>query len=1304
MGYYKKVLGFILIILFLACIQSSFAMENQTDAVADAGNIQPACYYFDSSLENDTGDGSADSPYKLLTDSRIKDNSVLYFADGEYSYKSVSSHKNVTIIGSSVSNTTISSNGSLVTVSSNFIISNITFANAPISSKGLINASNVIFRDASGKSNGGAIYCSSNKYDACLTNCTFINNTAKYGGAVYMAGGVLNISDCIFINNSALYYGGAIACDVSSKTSPKATIRNSEFIGDFSINKVGGAVYLNSAYLTADNLTFTNCYATVGAALAIINSNSSLSNIHANNNTAKSEGGAIYQLYGNFTLRNSDFNDNTARYGGALYVASIANLAINDNNFTDNIAKIEGGALYSILNNDSVIENNSYLGNDLIVKDFPDSFIKNSNNTMYIYNKSDVEALPSNYSLVDEGYVTPVKNQANGGNCWAFAILGSLESCILKATGQTIILSDGNMKNLASLYSIYGWDMDTNKGGYDSMGLCYMTSWLGPVLESDDLYDDKDVLSGVFDSVVHIQNILYLKRDNFTDNYAIKKAIMDYGAVCTPIYMTASYDSSLGAYAQYFSGSHSLDHAVVIVGWDDDIKISKAPGKGAWIVRNSWGPNWGNDGYFYVSYYDTTCARVGVGDALCTFILNDTINYEKNYQYDIPGITDYFYNTTSTVWYKNVFTSTEDEILAGVSTYFDTYTSWNVSVLVNGVLKSEKSGSSPAGYFTIPLDNFIQLNAGDVFEVIFKITVDEDAGVPISEAMSLNNYFYKENISFISYDGENWVDFYNLSGDYPGHYYLSQVACIKAFTILESINSTTLLDVSYVGMSKVNITATVFNQYGFKVGGGSVLFNLSGDVINVDVRNGIANLIYDFNIGSNNVSAEFNGVGFNPSSNMTSLEISKMDVDMNLAIAVDLDSANFYVNMSKPINEALIVNLDGNNHTFYSKNGVAMFNFTNMDYGIHNISIHLFDLVYVASDIVFNFTIDIKRTYLEVDELTATYGSGDVFKIRLVDKYGDGVKNQSVEYVIDSKHYENVTDGEGYISFVPALDVGVHSINVDFIGDGIYLNSSNSSSITVKTSIELYEDTFTYNSEYRVKFLNKQNRPLTNASVLIVMGGVGYYAITDWMGFAYVNINMNPGSYPVEILNLETGEVKTQSIRVSERITENKDIVMYYGAGLPYKVRVYDDNGAILNGAAVTFTVNGGSYIVYSDDDGYASFIITLKPGRYIVTASYKNYRVSNKMTVKPTIVTKDVTVKKGKVVKFTVKLLNKNGKVLKKKMIKIKFKTKTYRLKTNSKGIATLKFSTKKYKAGKYAITTSYGSTKVKNRITIKK
>ena len=188
------------------------------------------------------------------------------------------------------------------------------------------------------------------------------------------------------------------------------------------------------------------------------------------------------------------------------------------------------------------------------------------------------------------------------------------------------------------------------------------------------------------------------------------------------------------------------------------------------------------------------------------------------------------------------------------------------------------------------------------------------------------------------------------------------------------------------------------------------------------------------------------------------------------------------------------------------------------------------------------------------------------------------------------------------------------------------------------------------------------------------------------------------------MINPLTGEVKTQKITVVPRLSESASITMYYGADKYYKVKVLDDEGNAADGVKITVKIGSTSKTLTTDSNGYASIKLTQKPGKYTITSTYKGFKVSNKLTVKTTLVTKNIAVKKGKTIKFTAKLLSNKGKILKSKKVTFKFKGKTYKIRTNSKGIATLKLTSKNLKVAKYTVKTTYGKLTVSNRITLKR
>ena len=1140
-----KFMALISVLCLLFILPNAFALDNDTAVAENDGDILLAKdYYFDANAENDTGDGSISNPFRDLTSQRIEENSNIHLAEGEYNLSSLTYLRKVSITGSDPAKTVINFDGQGFVVKTSAVIRGVTLNSLAIRNDGNITLSNVIFKD-SYSDEGGAIKSNSGSATRItIKNCTFSNNYARYGGVLNVKNCVVDIDDSLFISNYALMYGGVIA----SAENVNMTIKKSRFLNDYAINDAGGVFYLyKTTTFKSDNVEVINCTSRIGGAIASLNSNITLNKLTFRDNSAEYYGGAIYAIYGILNLNRSSFYNNTASIGGALYIDEVYDFLPYYNTFQKNNASKYANAVYSSISEylvpNSVLDTvfqNTVNKNDVYESYLPDLNVGSPDYMMIQYDNPVSGPLPSTYDLRLLNQVTPVKNQGNNGNCWAFSSLAALESCILKATGVEYDLSEENMKNLMSLYSSYGWSMEPNKGGYDKMGVGYLTGWLGPVNESDDEYYVNGVLSPLLNSIMHIQNIVYLPRSDYTDNAAIKRAIMQYGGVSTSIYWSSS---NLKGSSYYYSGDSGANHAVCIVGWNDSYSMdnfkNKPPADGAWIIKNSWGDSSGDNGFYYVSYYDKRCAPCNKTESSYTFVLNDARRYDKNYQHDISGKTDYFYNTTDTVWYRVRYTASANEYLAAVSTYFSKQTSWVLSIYVNNVLKVTKSGNAGPSYSTIDLGEMLKLRIGDAFEIEFKITVDGDAGVPISESVSLNREIYTENMSYISYDGENWADLYYLPWTYPDHTYESQVACIKAFTVLDRKDNSTKID------------------------------------------------------------------------------------SLNLSV--------------------------------------------------------------IAED---------SETYLN-----ESYR----FRAKVVDSSNSPLAYKTVEFTVNGETFTAATDRQGYATLDYVFDVGNHKIKITSPAEGKYLASSIAVTLNVKSTI-VFSDfkVFTYNSGYSAKLIDSKGNPLANAKALLTVGDETYNVTTDSKGMIYHNIDLKSGEYIVIVNNLANDDFASQIISVVDRISENENVTMYYGAGKYYTVRVLGDHGEAVSNLRVCFSIGGEDCYAYTDSKGYASYKITLNPGSYSITASYKGFSVKNRIVVKKTIITKDITVKKGKTIKFTAKILNKNGNIAINKKVKFKFKGKTYKIKTNIRGKATLKIA-KKYKAGKYKIKTSCGGLTVSNRITVK-
>jgi C1A family cysteine protease len=395
----------------------------------------------------------------------------------------------------------------------------------------------------------------------------------------------------------------------------------------------------------------------------------------------------------------------------------------------------------------------------------------------------------SHYDLRTLNRVTSVKNQSNAGTCWIFASYASLESYLMPEENRDF--SENNMKNLLSSAYPDGFDRSPNDGGSAFMSTAYLARWSGPVDEKDDSYSTSRGASPKNLSLQkHVQNVFFLPdRRNPVDNKHIKCAVQNYGAVFTSMYQNNSSYSAAN-YSYYYNGTAVSNHGVAIVGWDDSFDRNKflrvPPGNGAFIVKNSWGPNWGENGYYYVSYYDSN-----IGNSNAIFTAESPENYEYIYQYDPLGITGAVGYRNNSAWCANIFTAKSDEILKAVS-FYTTDSNCNYEIYIytdpklipitqTGPVFSTSRKLSLAGYHTVCLNSEVHLQAGQNFSVVLKLNTP-GYDYPIAMEIPVSGWSSKAKAytgeSFVSFDGINWTDITT--------YYSNTNVCIKAFTVSEN--------------------------------------------------------------------------------------------------------------------------------------------------------------------------------------------------------------------------------------------------------------------------------------------------------------------------------------------------------------------------------------------------------------------------------------------------------------------------------------------------------------------------------------
>ncbi len=556
-------------------------------------------------------------------------------------------------------------------------------------------------------------------------------------------------------------------------------------------------------------------------------------------------------------------NTNKSNLNTSTVTNQNLNNAINDTSINNNVNTYQNTTKIAVTNSVDINLNS----NNLIITDnnstnhnLKTTTVTVDNNTITTYTiqnntTSSIKqaTYPTSYDLRDYGYVTSVKTQGSDGNCWAFASLASLESCILKYNGTVYDLSENNMKNVMSSSGKYGWlDYVVNDGGIEEMAVGYLASYTGAVLESQDPYFENSTYSIRIKSSVHIKDVYYLPtRTSYTDNNAIKAAILNYGGIYTTMYMDDYYLSEDETSYYLSDKASSTNHAVCIVGWDDNYSrynfYTTPPGDGAFIVKNSWGTDWGDNGYFYVSYYDKK-----VTPYMTFNMKTDNLTYADIYQYDMSGCTygGDTYNGNS-IYFGNEYTATNNNPLAAIGTYSTTdQKTYNMYVYVNNVLKYQQSGSfAYAGYHTIKLNNYVNLTKGNVFKIIMAVFTNGTSmwmDIPVQLASSCNN----------TPSGTNSYMGYSLSS-LENTVSLGYVVCLKALTINTSTTSLTQTKtvvnpvIGTVG-NTITLQANITDLKGNTVNGGKVVFKVngitlkdsSGNVLYATVTKGIAQLKY----------------------------------------------------------------------------------------------------------------------------------------------------------------------------------------------------------------------------------------------------------------------------------------------------------------------------------------------------------------------------------------------------------------------------------------------------------------------------
>ena len=404
----------------------------------------------------------------------------------------------------------------------------------------------------------------------------------------------------------------------------------------------------------------------------------------------------------------------------------------------------------------------------------------------YIYSRravdfkciDDGKYLPESYDMRTTGRVTPVRDQGVYGTCWAFASLGALETILMPEENNVYSVDHMSMNNNFSL--------ELSEGGEHGISISYLASWLGPVMDRDDPYGDGETNTNL-EAVKHLEEAIIMKERN---DETIKSAIYKYGGVETSMYLGMTYgandsefyNAETGSY--YYDGDEMPNHAVVLVGWDDNYpkeRFNKQPSRnGAYICKNSWGETFGESGYFYVSYDDTNLCQ----ETIVYSKLVEPNDFDNIYQTDMLGWIGQMGFGQDSAYFANCYKAEGKENLAAVSFYATgPDTSFSVYIVrhfsdkksLNDRVMVGQGQTRYAGYYTVKFDDEIPLDEGEKFAVIVSIQTpgsERPIAIECDAGERTADIDLRDGEGYMSLYGEVWHRAENSDCN----------ICLKAFT------------------------------------------------------------------------------------------------------------------------------------------------------------------------------------------------------------------------------------------------------------------------------------------------------------------------------------------------------------------------------------------------------------------------------------------------------------------------------------------------------------------------------------------
>ncbi|MEE3489431.1 MAG: right-handed parallel beta-helix repeat-containing protein [Methanobrevibacter sp.] len=1092
-----------------------------------------------------------------------------------------------------------------------------------------------------------------------LINLNLINgyDPISQKSPIQWSGNYGTMENCTVSNNLAMN-GGAITW-----TGPMGSINNSTFINN-QANFYGGAIYFDEIRGGITNSKFIDNSASDGGAVYANQKYIHIDNCAFIKNDANN-GAAVYVNGEKGKIHNSLFENNTAsRSGGAIYWNYITGI-VTTSKFTFNKAK-SGGAIYwnheygkvydcEFANNTATEDGGAICWND----DYgtvDSSYFENNTAGRY----GGAIFWDYDYGKVIESVF--IKNTANDGGAIYFR-----EGVIFKSKNQTVensTFQENRAENNGG--AIY---LAAKQSSIVNSSFIKNQATKGGAIYSSNEEETISKLAFISNTASDNGSAIYLEEISNPINYCI--FINNGGNVI--YYDDTSWFSPTALNADYnWWGNNITDFNQNFANVAEDVEINN------WYVLNMTMA----DGIAHITLnnlYDKVNSIILIGQTcklpqITLTLTNENIDVADNATLDENGIAEASYIPKATQ--------------TSLTAHFETAEITVNKAYVDGTVTIEDIDEFDYGNVTI---EFSVVNPTTV-EVIIKNEDNETVFINITDKRILNP--------------DLAAGTYTITVTNAGNDTVLPSNVTKTFTVnkLTPIINVVTNDVTYPGNIIVNITGDITGRYIVKIADQQIELNLTANITETVTFTGLAAKEYTIN------------VTYAETENYTSATNDTIKVSIFKATPTITVKAE---NTTYPGDVIIAINADTNgkyNITVGNQTkeetlnvGTNTITFTGVKVGNYTITVKFGETENYTSAINDTVKVSVLKNEAFEPEITATNTANETVITFTFPEDATG----NVTVTVDGKQYNATVENGKTIVTMPLIPLD-STVDFEYTGDENYPAKSKKTSIANVTAIIKAVDMIRgYNSgvDYQVTVVDGNGNPIAKKQVTFIINGNQYNATTNDEGIAVLNIKLAIGTYEVTTVNPLNNDNVTKTVKITTRITGNKNVNTFYGKNYAYKLRIIGDDGKpVGSNVAVKVTVNGKAQTLKTDKNGYITLKFTKNylPKTYTVTAEYKGVKVTNKVKVKQILTLIKVKVKKS-AKKLVVKATLKEGKkALKNKKVTFKFKGKKYKAKTNKKGVAkvTIKKSVlKKLKVGKkvnYQVT--YLKDTVKRTVKVKR